>query len=415
VCPTYQVLGSEPDSPRGRIYLMRAWAEYRTEATPVVREHLSRCLDCRACETACPSGVRYGEMIEWIRSAHEQERPAAGFLATMRRWVLARVFTQPARLRAAFRLAAAIEASGLRWLLRTLRWLPGPLRIVDELFPAIPPGHERQPLTGTFQPIGPRRARVALFTGCVMEQMFGRVNRATLEVLRRNGCEVVVPQTQVCCGALHVHNGQAEVARGLARQNLAAFPADVDAVIVNSAGCGAALKELGHIAPEATPLAAKVKDISEFLVELGLLTPPRPIQRKVAYDDPCHLCHAQGIRAQPRALLRSIPGLHLVPLRGAENCCGSAGIYNTVHTELSLQILADKIAAIRESGADLVASGNPGCVMQIGAGLRRAGHDVTVAHPIELLAAAYGANGVTPKPRRMAPSTQVDPRLDRSP
>ena len=282
------------------------------------------------------------------------------------------------------------EVAGLRDLARWAGLLRGRARFLDTMLPPVPPGPERAPLAGVFPALGARRMRVALFTGCVMEQMFGRINRATLYVLRRNGCEVVVPDTQVCCGALHVHNGQAGDARRLAAKNLAAFPADVDAIVLNSAGCGAALKELPHLLPGSEPFAARVKDVSEVLAALGPLPPARAIQRRVAYDDPCHLCHGQGIRAEPRKLLAAIPGLVLVPLRDSEACCGSAGIYNLVHTELSLRILEQKVAAIAESGADVVATGNPGCMLQIAAGVRRAGLPVSVVHPVELLAASYG-------------------------
>jgi glycolate oxidase iron-sulfur subunit len=369
---------------------MRGYAEDRIPDSDVVRLHLSQCIDCRACETVCPSGVRYGEMIEFVRSEMEASRPSRGLAARSRSVLLRQLFASPGRLRLAFAALRAVEALGLRHLARFLRILPRRIALLDSMFPPVPPAVERAPISGVFPAIGERRARVALFTGCVMEQMFGRVNRATLHVLRRNGCEVVVPATQVCCGALHVHNGQADDARALARKNMAAFPGDVDAIVMNSAGCGAALKDLPHLLPEAESFAKKVKDVSEVLADLGPLPPPRAIQRRVAYDDPCHLCHAQGIRREPRKVLAAISGLELVPLRDSEMCCGAGGIYNLVHTEISMKVLELKVRAIAESRADVVATGNPGCILQISAGVRRAGLPVAVVHPIELLAAAYG-------------------------
>lgn len=384
VCPTYRVLGIEADSPRGRIHLMRALAEGRIDDPGSVRVHLDQCLDCRACETACPSGVRYGQILETVRADLAQRAPARGLQAWLTRFLLWRVVARQGRLRAAFRLGRLAELLGLRRLAVLLRLLP---KTTDQLLPRIPPAAERRPLTtGLHRPRGPERGRVALFTGCVMEQLFGRVNRATLELLLHNGFAVEVPAQQGCCGALLLHNGQADRARQPARDNLAAF-AGVETVIVNSAGCGAALREYGHLLGDqaAADFAGKVRDVSEFLDDVGLTATPARLDAKAAYDDPCHLCHAQGVRAQPRRLLGQVPGLRLVPHERPEDCCGSAGIYNLLQPGLAAEIGRRKIASLAAAGPELVVTGNPGCMLQIAAHGRLAGWPVRVVHPVELL------------------------------
>jgi glycolate oxidase iron-sulfur subunit len=381
-CPTYDVLGLETDSPRGRIYLMRALAEGRVEDPNAIEPHLARCLDCRACESACPSGVRYGEILETARSEMQARWPQRGLRARLRRWLLRAVVARKPRLRLLFTVLRAAERLGLRRLATVLHLLP---KLAGELMPPIPGRSARAPLSGTFTPPGTSRGRVALFTGCVMEQMFGDVNRKTLALLLANGFTVDVPEHQVCCGALLVHDGLADDARALARQNLAAF-APHDTVIHNAAGCGAAMRAYGHLLGEAgESLARRCRDVTEFLAERGLARAPAPHDGKVAYDDPCHLCHGQGVRAQPRALLAQVPGLQLVSHQDPEACCGSAGIYNLVHGELAAQIGRKKAAALLASGAATVATGNPGCMLQIQAHLREAGSDVRVVHPVELL------------------------------
>jgi len=381
-CPTYDVLGLETDSPRGRIYLMRAWSEGRVEKPASILPHLDGCLDCRACESACPSGVEYGQILENVRSeiALEVGRSRG---ARIRGWLLRSVVARQNRLRWAFRLGRAAQVLGLRRVAEALRLVP---RAMRELGPPIPPGRDRRPWTGTYRPDGPARGRVALFTGCVMEQMFGSVNRATLQLLLANGFEVDVPAQQRCCGALLLHDGQRDAARALARENLAAF-ADADFIVNNSAGCGAAMKEYGELldTPEGADFAHRCRDISEFLADVGLTATPARREVAIAYDDPCHLCHGQGVRAGPRQLLAQIPGATLVSHASAEDCCGSAGIYNLIHPQMAQAIGDKKAAALCTSGADLVATGNPGCMMQIRSRLRAAGSDLPVAHPAELL------------------------------
>jgi len=384
VCPTYRVLGLETDSPRGRIYLMRALAEGRVQDPAAIQPFLDRCLDCRACETACPSGVRYGLLLEEVRAELVQRAPPRGVAAALQRFLLWHVVAQQGRLRRAFRLARALEVLGLRAIARWLRVLP---RALDALAPPVPPGRARTPLPpGLHRPRGRVRGRVGLFTGCVMEQLFGAVNRATLQLLLANGFEVVVPAAQRCCGALLLHAGHAGRARVLARANLAAF-ADLDVVVNNAAGCGSTHKQYGHLLgdQEGAQFAAKCRDVCEFLAAVGLTAAPGPRHARVAYDDPCHLCHGQGVRAQPRQLLAQVPGLELVPHARPEDCCGSAGIYNLQQPELAAEIGRRKVETLAAAGASIVATGNPGCMLQIAAHLRAARVPMQVVHPVELL------------------------------
>lgn len=387
VCPTYQVLGVEADSPRGRIYLMRALAEGRVEQPESIRPFLDRCLDCRACETACPSGVRYGEVLESVRGELERKAPKRGFAAWLTRTLLWHVVARQHRLRIAFALLRAAELVGLRRLATWLRLMP---TAMAKLAPAVPAGAERRPLpTGRHTPpanVTRRGISVGLFTGCIMEPMFGRVNRATLQVLLGNGFDVEVPAAQGCCGALLVHAGMPDRARALAAANLCAFDR-VDVVVNNSAGCGSAMREYGHLLPGAAgaAFAAKCRDISEFLAEHGLTATPAGDARRAVYDDPCHLCHGQGVRQQPRDLLRQVPGLQLVPHRSPEDCCGSAGIYNLLQPELAGEIGRRKVEALLAARPEVIVTGNPGCMMQIDSHLRAAGHNVPVQHPVELL------------------------------
>ncbi|MCB9878850.1 MAG: (Fe-S)-binding protein [Planctomycetes bacterium] len=386
-CPTYQVLGVEADSPRGRIYLMRALAEGRVEDPQAIRPFLDRCLDCRACETACPSGVRYGEILETTRAALERQQPTPGPKGFLVRTMLWHVVARQGRLRFAFAMMRAAEVLGLRWLAAKLRLIP---RHMAEIAPPVPTARERRPLpTGLHKPppgVTPRGRRVALFTGCIMEPMFGRVNRATLDVLLQNGFEVHVPKAQGCCGALLVHAGQPERARQLAAANVAAFAGD-EIVVNNSAGCGCALKEYGHLlgTPEGEAFGRKCRDVTELLAAEGLTATPAERPVRAVYDDPCHLCHGQGVRSQPRELLRQVPGLQLVEAERAEDCCGSAGIYNLLQPDVAQQIGQRKVDRLQATGAEVVVTANPGCMLQIDSHLRRSGHPAPTLHVIELL------------------------------
>jgi glycolate oxidase iron-sulfur subunit len=390
-CPTYEAMSSEPDSPRGRIYLMRALAENRLEAAdPDLLPPLARCLDCRACESVCPSGVRYGAILEDVR--HELVLAGNGAVRNrLLRFLLDRFVAGKAGHRGLIALTAVLQASGL---LAIARLLPAPRRLRQalRLLPPLPAKSDRAPIPpGVYEPIGERvRAEVGLFTGCMMETLFGRVNRATLAVLRHEGCRVHVPASQGCCGALHLHAGLREAARPLVAANLGAFPPHLDAVVVNAAGCGSSMKEYAHWHAEAAAFSARVRDLSELLIQLGSTAAYRPLVRKVAYDDACHLCHGQRIRQEPRQLLRAIPGLTLAPVQRPEDCCGSAGIYNLLEPELANRILERKVDDLVASGADVVVTGNPGCMLQIALGLRRRRSPLQVVHTAEVLAASIG-------------------------
>ena len=396
-CPTYVELGIENDSPRGRIYLMRAVTDGRLELNSQVRRHLELCLDCRACETACPSGVQYGKLIEPFRVAMEQqgdgERKSTDWF---HRWILFGLFPYPSRLRAALapaRIAQLLRLDSL--LLATGLWklLPSRLGRLTTMLPKL--GKPLPPLPAHLPAKGTRRAKVALFTGCVGDVLFRHTNWATARVLQENGCDVVVPQSQACCGAIHFHAGSSDPARGLADQNTAAFSADdVDAIIVNVAGCGAMLKDYGHHwhddkQHERAAFAAKVKDVNQFLDELGLIAPRGEIKARATYHDACHLAHAQQVTAQPRNLLAQIPGLQLIDLPESLICCGAAGTYNLTEPEMAERLGERKLNNILSTGARLVITANAGCTLQIVREARMRGHVLKVVHPMELLDLSY--------------------------
>lgn len=395
-CPTYLETGNENDSPRGRIYLMRGVRDGRLELTGEVRRHLELCLDCRACETACPSGVQYGKLIEPFRVAMESGDESSKTRDWFHRWILFRLFPYSHRLRAALvgarvaqllRLDRAARAVGL------FRLLPPRLRQLVEMLP--PLGRSQRGLPEFLPAIGPRRARVALFTGCVGDAIFRGTHWATARVLQQNGCDVIVPANQACCGAIHFHSGSSEPARQFADVNVAAFQAhDVDAVIVNVAGCGAMLKDYGHHWHDAgqaarQALASKVRDISEFLDELGLRPPEGQMPLVATYHDACHLGHAQKIRDAPRRLLAQIPGLQLVELPETEICCGAAGTYNLTEPEMSARLSRRKLQNILTTGARAVVTGNAGCLLQIAREARVQGEKLWVGHSIDLLDLSY--------------------------
>jgi glycolate oxidase iron-sulfur subunit len=395
-CPTYVETCNENDSPRGRIYLMRAVADGRLAIGPGVREHLELCLDCRACESACPSGVQYGRMIEPFKIALKKTAPPAERGSLLERLILHHLFPYSGRVKAALAPARLLQRTGLLDLAERsglTRLLPPTLRRMQAMLPKLSGGSSRLP--EILPAIGPKRARVALFLGCVGDAMFPETNAATARVLQQNGCEVVVPRGQVCCGAIHYHSGSEEPALDLARRNMAAFGAlNVDAIIVNAAGCGAMLKDYPHILPaaehdRAAGFTAKVKDISEFLVSLGPIPPTHPIPATVAYHDACHLCHAQQIRSQPRMLLGMIPGLRLVPLEESEICCGAAGTYNLTQPEMSERLGRRKMDHIEATGAEVVATGNVGCILQIARKVKERKRPIEVVHPVDLLDRAY--------------------------
>ncbi|MGC3968671.1 MAG: (Fe-S)-binding protein [Pirellulales bacterium] len=394
-CPTYVVTGNENDSPRGRIYLMRSVTDGRLPLNDQVRGHLELCLDCRACETACPSGVQYGKLIEPFRIAMDQtadgDSPPHDWF---HKYVLFGLFPYPKRLRWALLPAKLAQRFGILRVaekLGLMRLLPQRMR---QLVYTLPEKLPNEPPLPEFLPaIGRRRARVALFTGCVNDVMFRHTNWATARVLQQNGCDVLIPRDQACCGAIHFHAGASEPARGLADANVKAFT-EVDRVIVNVAGCGAMLKDYGHhwhdkSEADRTALAAKTRDINEFLDELGLIAPEGEINLTATYHDACHLGHAQKIREAPRKLLAKIPGLKLVDLPETELCCGAAGTYNLTQPEMSATLSKRKLENILSTGARAVLTANAGCLLQIAREARVRGERLWIAHPIDLLDMSY--------------------------
>lgn len=396
-CPTYVELGNENDSPRGRIYLMRNVADEKLELTSEVRRHLELCLDCRSCETACPSGVQYGKLIEPFRVAMEKTGDGKQKSADwFHRWILFGLFPYPERLRASLWPARIAQRLGLHQLfVASGLWKLLPPRL-GRLVTMLPKLEKPEPALPRVLPAkGKQRARVALFTGCVGDVMFRRTNWATARVLQENGCEVVVPEGQVCCGAIHFHAGADAPAKGLAEANIAAFKAsDVDAVIVNVAGCGAMLKDYGHHWHDANDakrreFTAKVKDVHEFLDSLGLVAPRGEIKTVATYHDACHLGHAQKIREQPRRLLAQIPGLKLMDLPETEICCGAAGTYNLTEPEMADRLSRRKMQNILSTGARTVVTANAGCLLQIMREARMQGEKLRILHPMELLDLSY--------------------------
>ena len=407
-CPTYLELGLETDSPRGRIHLIRALTEDRVEATPSLVGHLDLCLQCRACETACPSGVPFGRIMESGRAMLVQQGRVP-WAWRLRVFLLRQLFPYPKRLGLLFSLLRLYQRSGLQRLVRAsriLRILPGGLAEAEGMLPKVPPA----PYKGIVAPAGGDDAtrRVALLTGCVMPLLYPDTHEATERVLRRHNIEVVAPSEQRCCGALSLHAGDRRTARELARRNIDAFlAAGVEAVVVNSAGCGSALKEYGELlepdpayAGKARRFSEMVQDVTEFLVSLPLEPPKAGLSARVTYQDSCHLVHAQKVRSAPRELLRSIPGLEFVEMETPDRCCGSAGVYSFAQRDMSLRLLDEKMRDVAatlqaepndSAGAPVIATANPGCMMQLEAGLRREGLPGRAVHVVELLDEAYRA------------------------
>lgn len=406
-CPTFAELGTEMDSPRGRIFLVKALAEGRLPLTGSVKRHLDLCLGCRACETVCPSGVPYGQLIEAARVEVERQHPG-GPLRRLFRWLnFSVLLARPGMLARAAAGLRFYQSSGLQRLVRAsgiLRLLPGPLSTWEPLLPDLPPAAERAPLPERIPAEGPRRMAVGLLAGCIQQIAFGPQNRATARVLARNGCEVLTPREQGCCGALHAHAGEHAMALELARRTIRVFEeAGVERVIVNTSGCGAHLKSYGALLAEdpawrdrARRFAERVEDIAEFLAREPLRGPLQPVPLKVTYHDPCHVVHGQRIKREPRALLAQIPGLTVIELPEADWCCGSAGTYNLTQPEMASRLQARKVRHIQSTGAEAVVTANPGCIIQIVQGLAATGARVEVLHIVELLDRAYGG----PRPSR---------------
>ena len=397
-CPTYQSWAEEMDSPRGRIDLMKGLRDGKVVLTPAVVTHFDRCLGCLACVTACPSGVKYGTLIEQTRARVEANHVRGLSDRAFRELVFA-LFPHPGRLRAMLLPLWLYVASGLQRLVRAtglLKLLPARLQQLEAMLPGVTWKHLRAALPAQVPARAPARAVVGLVAGCVQRVFFPAVNEATVRVLAAEGCEVRIPEGQGCCGALSLHSGRATEGLEMARALIARFEnAGVDSIVVNSAGCGSTLKEYGHLfagepawAERARAFSAQVRDVSEFLAALGPRAVRQPVTARIAYHDACHLAHAQGIRAQPRALLRGIPGVELVEIPDGDTCCGSAGTYNLMEPESAAEIGRRKVANVLGTRCTLLASANPGCTLQIQKLLRDQGRTLAAAHPIEILDAS---------------------------
>lgn len=400
-CPTYAVFGTEMDAPRGRIALMRAASEGRInleEFTDSFATHLSLCLACRACETACPSGVKYGILIDGAQAAISMNRQV-GALERFVRWLgLRQMMPNLGLLKLIARAMWLYEITGVQKIVRALNFLPKPLKAMEAILPPIEPTYRdyRAPAPA----IGQKRGEVAFFIGCIQEAFLAQVNEATIRVLQRNGYEVHFPPGQTCCGAAQIHQGEHALARDLARRNIDAFLArDYAAVISNAGGCGATLKdELAHLFHDdpvyfekAKKFAAKVKDISEFLATDLVVKPTGKVKARVTYSDSCHLRHVQKIVKPPRELLKNIPGIELVELKLPDRCCGSAGVYNIVQADTADAILDAKMEDIASTGADWIIASNIGCQMQLIAGVRKAKLKMPVYHVVQVLDLSYRA------------------------
>ncbi len=402
-CPTYDATHLERHSPRGRIALMRSIVDGRLETTRVFAEEMYYCLGCLACTSACPAGVNYAELFEHARAEIEERRVLASPFRRFIRWfTIAWLFMDLRRLRTFGRLLRAYQTLGLQSLVRhsgILRLLPRRLRELEAMTPTIQRRFSAELIPETTPAAGRQRYRVALLTGCAQDLIFSEINRDTAEVLARHGCEVHTPARQSCCGSLHGHNGELTLAAELARRNIDQFPPDqFDAIISNAGGCGSHLKHYASLLQSdpayrdrARLWDRKLKDIHEWLIEVGLQPPvangqPRQI---VTYHESCHLAHGQKITGQPRAILRAIPGLELVELPESDWCCGSAGIYNITQPAMAEALLDRKLRHVQTTGATIIANANPGCLLQLVNGARQRSLHLRVAHPITLLAEAY--------------------------
>jgi glycolate oxidase iron-sulfur subunit len=408
-CPTYDATKLERNSPRGRISLMRAIADGRLETTKAFADEMYFCLGCLACMTACPAGVNYAELFEHARAEAEQANVLVGpQRALIRGFTLRWLFMDQRRLQWLGKLMGLYQQLGLQTLVRksgVLKLLPKRLRELEAMTPPVQADFSADLIPPLTPAATQKRYRVAVLTGCAQDLIFSDVNRDTVEVLSRNGCEVITPPEQSCCGSLHAHNGEWDLAQILARRNIDQFPPEqFDAIITNAAGCGSHLKHYAKLLegdPRYEKRAhlwdAKVKDIHEWLAQIGIAAPSADGLREqtVTYHEACHLCHGQKISAQPRAVLKAIPKLKLVELHESTWCCGSAGIYNIVQPEMATELLHRKLDNIAVAGAHTVATGNPGCLLQIQNGARQRGLPLRIVHPITLLAEAYrGATGI---------------------
>ncbi|MGQ4808343.1 Anaerobic glycerol-3-phosphate dehydrogenase subunit C [Candidatus Entotheonellaceae bacterium PAL068K] len=398
-CPTYRLTGNEAASPRGRIDLMQAVARGDLEAEEIFTE-LDFCLGCRACETACPAGVQFGALLEAGRAAARSGRQGSRPGAWLQRTSLHKLLPFPTRLRRFANFLRLYQVSGVQRFVRhsgLLQRLAPSLATLEEALPPVPAASERHAVPSETPPHGTEQGRVAMLTGCVMPELLPQVNRSTVRVLAANGYRVLAPAAQRCCGALQAHAGELEMAQELAKHNIAAFEkCGAEWIGVNAAGCGATLKQYGHLlaadpafGARARAFSSQVRDISELLAAAPLRGPLKPVPLRAAYDDPCHLLHGQKIGQPPRTMLRQIPALQLLDVPDSDWCCGSAGIYNLVHADTARQLLERKMAHIAAVQPEVIVTGNPGCILQLRQGVARHHLAAEVLHPVELLARAY--------------------------
>ena len=399
-CPTYLETGLETESPRGRLALMKAVNEGRAEYTDRLVGHMELCLQCRACEAACPSQVPFGSLMADTRAQIQKQANGSRLGSSIRNLAFKHLLPHKKRLELGFRLARIYQDSGLQRRVRKSGLLDMVPSKLVEMESAMPPLPERffPPANMEFFPAtGDTRAVVGFFSGCIMPLTFGHVNAATVRVLSRNGCDIVIPSAQGCCAALNVHGGEKEAAREMAKRNIDVFEtAGVDAIVINSAGCGAMLKEYDELLEKdpdyrerASSFVEKVKDISEYLVELTIDTNMGRIEKRVTYQDSCHLAHAQRIKDQPRELMAMIPGLELIEMPGSDRCCGAAGVYQITQREMSSRLLQSKMNDVTSTNAELVVTANLGCMIQLDSGLKERGIPGRSFHIVELLDWAY--------------------------
>ena len=397
-CPTYEQLGQEQHSPRGRVHLIKSVAEGKLEVNEFFKDPVFTCLDCRACTTACPANVDVGGLIEEARGQVRQAMPLTGVKGAVSKLFLEGLFPHPNRLNSVGSLLKFYQKSGLQTVVRKtglINVMPDHLVEMEAIMPEVKtPMRKKYKNIKLIKAKGESKREVAMLTGCIMDVMFSDINESTINVLTRNGNDVTIPKNQTCCGALHVHAGDREMGRKLAKQNIEAFK-DAEKVIVNAAGCGCMLKEypeLFHNEPEwkekAEEFSAKVEDISKFLYDTGYEKPKAELNARITYHDACHLAHGQGIREEPRDLLLNIPGVEMVHMPNADRCCGSAGIYNITNPEMAEAVLESKMTNVPDD-VEMISMGNPGCMLQMAIGVQKYGRNQKIVHTVQLLDWAY--------------------------
>ena len=398
-CPTYEITGQEQHSPRGRVHLIKSVAEGKISVNEQFTDPVFACLDCRACTTACPANVDVGGLIEEARGQIRQAMPLTGWKGMISKFFLKELFPHSHRLEAAGSLLKLYQKSGMQKMVRTtgmLNMMPTHLSEMEYVMPKITRSvRKKYKKKRVLKAKAEKKAEVAFLTGCIMDVMFSDINEATLNVLRRNGNDVVIPQSQTCCGALHVHAGDRDMGRKLAKKNIEAFQ-HADTIIVNAAGCGCMLKEYPELFREeeqewlekAEVFAEKVQDISKYLHDTGYRPPQTKLNKRITYHDACHLAHGQGVREEPRDILLSIPGVEMVHMANADRCCGSAGIYNLTNPDMAGAVLQSKMEHVPHD-VEMISMGNPGCMLQMAVGVKKYGRSQQIVHTVQLLEWAY--------------------------